>query len=273
MSRLEARRAALIAWAPAMAALVAWLLSAQHAVPPARWAAGLLLAFVVPGMAATAALFFGRPLSTMERVVLAPALSLATLVLGGLLLDALGLRLTAGSWGGLTAVATVVLAGVGYLRWLRATRGSRTVMVEAVPDDDAGRFAPATNRQLVLKLGSLVLAAALLGGASWVALHSATNQSQAGFTALSMVHADDANQTDTLRPVTLAVFSHETVSTQYFLRLSGAQSVLNQFTISLQPGEVWQTVVQVPFGEKVTADLFKGVSTTPYRSVYVSGLQ
>lgn len=270
----DARRAAVTAWAPAVAALLAWPLTLQHLVPPARWAAGLLLAFLLPGLAATAALFFGRALSTVERTVLAPALSLAVLVFGGLLLNAIGIRLTAGSWAALTAFSTVALAGVGYLRWWQATdQGS--LRAATAPDDGADRpTGAATRRQLVLKLASLAAVILLLVGASWIAMTDVLNHRQAGFTALSIVQADDSTPNDAQRPVDIAVDSHEATTTQYFMQVRGAKTgVLNQFTISLVPGQVWKARVQVPFAEKVTAVLFKGISTTPYRTVFVSGLQ
>jgi uncharacterized membrane protein len=259
-----------MAWGPAALALLAWLGTAQHTVMPVRWAAGLLLAFVLPGFAATGALFHGRSLSRVERTVLAPALSLAVLVLGGLLVYALGLRLTAGTWGGLTALATVVSAGVGYLRWLRSDRGAAPAVGASAGDAPAP---PAGRRQVALKLASLLVAAGLLAGAFATAWRSAVDQGGTAFTALSIVQADDANPNDALRPVSIAVDSHETEQTQYLMRVRGAQGVLRQFSLSLGPGEVWKTEIQVPIPEKITVELFKGAGNTPYRTVFLSGLQ
>jgi hypothetical protein len=272
--RPDALRAALAIWGPAALALLAWPLTGQGAVPPARWAGGALLAFVLPGAAATGALFFTRALSTVERVVLAPALSLAVVVLGGLLVDVLGMRLTAGTWGGLTAIATVVLAGVRYLRWFLATRDGRPVTVEAAPDEESGRFASADGRTAALKLGSLALVAVLLGGAFWIATRSSHNQPEAGYTTLSIVQEDDDNPGDGMRPVTIAVECHEDGTTRYVVQVQGTQSgMLTRLTISLDPGDVWKRDLLVPNGDKVTANLFKGTGTTPYRSVFLSGLQ
>ena len=274
MRRPDAWRAALVAWGPAAVALLAWPLTVQGAVPPVRWVCGALLAFVLPGLAATGALFVARPLSTVERAVLAPALSLAVVVLGGLLVDVLGMRLTAGTWGGLTAIATVVLAGVRHLRWYRSTVDGQAVTVDAVPDEESGRFAAADGRTVALKLGSLALVAVLLGGAFWIAMRSAVNQPEPGYTALSIVQEDDNNRSDALRPVTIAVECHEDDTTQYRVEVKGAKSgVLSRFFVTLDPGEVWKSDLQVPNTDKVTADLFKGTDSTPYRSVFLSGLQ
>jgi len=272
--RRDALRAPLVTWGPAVLALLAWALTAQGAVPPARWAGGALLAFALPGIAATGALFPTRPLPNVERAVLAPALSLAVVVLGGLLVDVLGMRLTAGTWGGLTAIATVVLAALRYLREFLAARDGRPVTVDAVPDEESGRFAAADDRTVALKLGSLALVAVLLGGAFWIAMRSAVNQPEPGYTALSIVQEDDNNRSDALRPVTIAVECHEDDTTQYRVEVKGAKSgVLSRFFVTLDPGEVWKSDLQVPNTDKVTADLFKGTDSTPYRSVFLSGLQ
>jgi uncharacterized membrane protein len=276
MRRPNATRVAVIAWAPAVAAAVAWPLAQQHAVAPLRWMGGALLAFLLPGLALTAALFFGRVLSIVERSVLAPALSLAVLILGGLALNAARIRLTGPAWATMAASVTLVCAAIGYFRWWWATRDRGALPVEASPDDDISRRPAATRRQLVLKLASLVAIVGLLVVASRLALNSAVAQTQAPFTALSIVQADDTNTTDTLRPVDIAVDSHEADTTQYFVQVIGAQTgLINQFTISLVPGQVYKTQLQVPRADKVTVDLYKGSASVvkPYRSVFVSGLQ
>lgn len=272
--RRDALRAPLVTWGPAVLALLAWALTAQGAVPPARWAGGALLAFALPGIAATGALFPTRPLSNVERAVLAPALSLAVVVLGGLLVDVLGMRLTAGTWGGLTAIATVVLAAVRYLREFLAARDGRPVTVDAVPDEESGRFAAADRRTAVLKLGSLALVAVLLGGAFWIAMRGAHHQTEAGYTALSIIQEDDNNPGDGMRPVTVAVECHEDDTTRYLVQVQGAPSgTVTRIVVSLDPGEVFKSDLLVPSADKVTAELFKGTDTTPYRSVFLSGLQ
>ncbi len=69
---------------------------------------GLLLGFVLPGLALTAIIFRNRTLSAVERTVLAPALSLAVLVVSGLLLFAAGFRLDRLSWTLAAAGATLL---------------------------------------------------------------------------------------------------------------------------------------------------------------------
>ena len=82
--------------------------------PVAEIAGGLLLALVLPGLAVTATLFRGRAVSVVERTVLAPALSLAVLVLGGLVIYVSRFALDRTSWtlatGGLTLLALILPA-------------------------------------------------------------------------------------------------------------------------------------------------------------------
>ncbi|GIH13862.1 DUF1616 domain-containing protein [Rugosimonospora africana] len=288
------RWAALAVPLSAALALLAWLVTLQHAVGPARVVAGLLLVFVLPGVAATAALFpelavpepgraaNERPrLSRLERVVLVPTLSLAVPVIGGVLLNLVGLRLTAATWGGLGAVATLLLAGVAYLR----QRGSRSpsdpfapaggsARPAAFPPGAAGSGRPGRPAVGMLRrLAPLAVAVALLGIAGWIGMRSATNGAQESFTALSMVPDDDPNPADQVRPVTLAVDCHESAPTRYTVKVREDAGDGHQYQLSLQPGEVWKQDLDVPTTGRVTADLFKGDGDTPYRSVFVSGLQ
>jgi hypothetical protein len=75
---------------------------------PAAVAGGLLLGLVLPGLALTATLFRGRPLTAVERTVLAPALSLAVLVVEGLLIYLSGHPLDRPAWTAGTAGVTLL---------------------------------------------------------------------------------------------------------------------------------------------------------------------
>ncbi|GAA5181291.1 hypothetical protein GCM10023322_15570 [Rugosimonospora acidiphila] len=320
------RSAAVAAAAPAALALLAWLVALQHAVGPARVVAGLLLVFVLPGVAGNLALFpdtgtgagagadSARP-SRLERVVLVPALSLAVPVIGGVLLDVVGLHLTAGTWGGLGALTTVVLAGVGYLRGrhgLGAPAGQRPGDLSAAATQvitaQATRIPPGTtqavrtqaiktqavsaqasttqavttqavrppegrwSRRTALRLAPLGLAVVVLAGAAYIGLHSANLQRREAFTALSMLPDDDPNSTDQVRPVTLSVDCHEVEQTRYTVQVQEGDADGPRYQVSLAPGEVWKQDLNVPISDRVTANLFKGDGTTPYRTVFVSGL-
>lgn len=96
------------AWSRALAVVCVAAAAAVLAGPdPAAVVGGLLLTLVLPGMAVTAVLFRGRDLSAVERVLLAPALSMALLIISGLLMYAVGIDLDRVAW--TTATAGVTL--------------------------------------------------------------------------------------------------------------------------------------------------------------------
>jgi hypothetical protein len=123
---------------------------------PVQVAGGILLAFALPGLAVTGILFRGRDLSAVERVVLAPALSLAVLILSGLLMYAAGVELDRTAWTAATAGVTLLAVFAGALPALRraslppgAARESRTA-----PDALAGTAARAAMAPAVIATGS-----------------------------------------------------------------------------------------------------------------------
>ncbi|GAB1691522.1 DUF1616 domain-containing protein [Krasilnikovia sp. M28-CT-15] len=76
--------------------------------PPFMIAGGSLLALLLPGAALTGALMRGRDLSGVERTVLTAALSLAVLILGGLVIHVCGFSIGRTSWTVATAGVTLV---------------------------------------------------------------------------------------------------------------------------------------------------------------------
>jgi hypothetical protein len=95
--------------APVQTAVVTVASAAAVLAGPAPIAVvgGLLLALVLPGLALTAIIFRHRTLSAVERTVLAPALSLAVVVVSGLLLHVADVRLDRLSWTLAAAGATL----------------------------------------------------------------------------------------------------------------------------------------------------------------------
>jgi len=225
-------------WLLAFAGLAAAALVAGPR--PVAVPAGLLLALVLPGAAATAALFPGRAVSRVERLVLVPALSLAVLVVGGLGLYLCGVTLTRWPWVALTAGTTVVAAAATTRRPPGPT--------------------PRVRWRLLLPLA---LAAALLGTAGWVSVASARRQSAATpVTALSMVYAGTGTDT---RPVTVSVRG----SGDYRLRITGPDDYLTALTFTVEGS--WTKTVRVPATGRVTAQLYQGGEPTPCRWVFLAG--
>jgi len=89
-------------------ATVASAVAALAGPAPLAAVGGLLLGLVLPGLALTAIVFRNRTLGAVERTVLAPALSLAVLVVSGLVLFVAGFPLNRASWTLAAAGATLL---------------------------------------------------------------------------------------------------------------------------------------------------------------------
>jgi hypothetical protein len=267
---------------------------------PAAMVGGLLLGLVLPGAALTRALFPSRGLSTTELLVLVPAMSLATLVLGGLGLDGAGIRLTRQSWCVLTATVTIVAAIAGRLRHRRrraAAAPSEVEPSEVEPSevepseveppgqaetDKTDQHAEATpgrawvsRRRVALHFAPLVLAAGVLAGAGWLSLYGTEHQPTEPFTTLEMVPAFASEAPGPTRTVSVGLHCHERIDSDYVLAIHGDPAVeggaplSTELRVRLRPGESWARHVQVPSIGRVTVDLYKDGGSTPYRTVFL----
>jgi hypothetical protein len=138
----HARYCALLALACGAAVLFAPL--------PFAVAGGLTLALALPGFALTEALLRGRSLARVERVVLAPALSLALLVLGGLVIYVFGFKLDRIAWTSATVGVTLIalFGAVLPAAWAAvAARFGRYLIAE--DDDDGMPAAPSLPKETV----------------------------------------------------------------------------------------------------------------------------
>ncbi|GII23957.1 DUF1616 domain-containing protein [Planosporangium mesophilum] len=263
---------------PVLAAVLAVVAAAAQWVPlPAvRVPTGLLLVFVLPGLALAAALFPGRVLSIVERLVLPPALSLAVLVLGGLGMFAAGIPLGRASWTALTTSVTVAAAVVARLRRDTAGTGSaaETAMFGRVLAVDREKM---TVGAAVWRLAPLALAVLLIAGAGVLAMRSAGTGGEP-FTGLSLVPspAPDGQQQappQTPRTVQVAIRCEEGEATRYSLRIADPNGFERTFDVALEPGGRWSQTLEVPASGTVTADLFKNGGQAPYRSAHLAGVR
>ena len=141
----DLRRAVALAVACAVLALLA----------PVGWLSLLFLlplAFILPGYAIVAALFAGRPLKLPLLLSLSLGLSLATLAVGGLLLNLLPGGLRAGSWAALLTLVVLAAARAAALR-----RGRR-----AEPKRGPARFRPGRGGAILLAAGAIAATAAIV---------------------------------------------------------------------------------------------------------------
>ncbi|HEY1488087.1 MAG TPA: hypothetical protein VGF84_18415 [Micromonosporaceae bacterium] len=205
-------------------------------VPVLDVVAGLALALVLPGYALVGVVSRGRRWSPVERIVLVPALSLAVLVLGGIVLYVARTPLATPAWallsGGVAIVATPFA-------------GPRT--------------APRFPARLAVPV---VVAALILGAAGWVSLRSAAEQRDAvAVTSLSMLPAGD--------DVRIDVATEHAPPASYRLVVAGPGGFRSTLAPPVGSNGQWARDLAVPSGGRVTADLYRGDSTIPLRSVFL----
>jgi hypothetical protein len=233
------------------AALAAW--AVRYSPTSASVPAGLLLATVLPGWALSTALLHRIRISTVERLVLVPALSLAVLVLGGLGMYTAGAKLDRASWTALTVGVTVVAAPIGYLR-SRHSAGTASAEVRA------------RLRVVARAAVPLAVAVTLLVGAGWLSMRSALTRDDKPVTALSAVvtGTDPAGR----RTVLVDVTSGEPGQTAFDVRVSGPDGYRSEVDARLGRGAHWTHTVDIPAGT-VTIGLFRAGDASAYRTVFL----
>lgn len=236
-------------------ALIAVLLQVNEWL---RAAFALPLVIVLPGYALAAALFPGGALSAPERLLFTFGGSLATGVLGGLLLNLTPWGLNPASWTVLLAFVTVAAALTALLRRERA--------VTAVDTGSGERRVSVTPLQGALLAAALLVAAGAVG----VARVGADQQPNPPFTQLWLLPAPEEGAA----AVRLGVQSMEEGPIDYRLQLKQGNTVVREWTgIHLKPGEKWETTLSLPGSSQsgaVKADLFRvdlPNVPAPYRSV------
>jgi uncharacterized membrane protein len=225
-----------------------------------RIAAGLPLCLVLPGYAIASAIFARPPMRPAPVLLLGMALSLATLVIGSVLLHAAPWGLRAGTWAGLLVAVTLVGCFVAAHR----RRRSRPVLRRQL----AIRIRPVDGALLV---GAVVVAVAA-GAIAWMPFPA---KDVAGYTRLWLLPLDE----DGAAGVRVGVGSEEQDTTAYELELRfGGKRAPILSEIVLAPGQERVLKVRVeepPAGTSmpVTARLYQLDSRVPYRRArsWISG--
>jgi hypothetical protein len=249
---VESRRdLAAVAGYAVLAATAVWVLHPGGA-------GGLILApllVVCPGYALVRAIESHRRPDALELVVTTVALSFATAVLGGLLLNTLNLGLTAHTWSALFLVVTVAAAAVAADRRVEAEN---------------------PTRRRSIRIGALPLLAAaticaLLSAAALIAIRSQQSQDRrTATTALGVVPSDGGS---TLR---ISVVNADAGSRRYRVRIDVGQRTTTSFSIALASGGYWSGTRHVsrPSVGPVRIELFSATrSNLPLRTVILAGLQ
>ncbi|MET0426246.1 MAG: hypothetical protein ABW046_20425 [Actinoplanes sp.] len=255
---------------------------------PASIIGGLLLAFGLPGAALVAVLFRTRgTLNGVELFTLVPALSLATLVLGGMAAWAAGVSLNQDTWMVVSGSVTVVALVVALIRpALPAPAGEvagdprvqlptakNATMVLPVFLDREGRTeeqAPPTGSLMTRVILPFALVAVMIGGASWLSLNSSRSTHSDTVTALSAATPGVVSAAGT-RVVRVTATGLPADSATYRVIVTNAAGTAGKArTVEADSEGTWTGDLTVPGAQRVTIGLYREGDTSPYRSLIIA---
>jgi len=197
----------------------------------ARAIAGILLVFVLPGFAVTAALFPEREPDIPVRLVWIAGTSLLIAVLGGFVLNGTSAGLTTTSWALLLCGITTAASLVGIWRRLASLRkqplGARREQFEF--------------KAYLRPLGLFGLAVLLTIGAVVIARDAASSAGP-GFTQLWLVPTSDEP-----RSARLGFTNREAEPVTYRVQVRHRdQTLFESSDVQLADGETWEMSIPVP---------------------------
>jgi uncharacterized membrane protein len=200
------------------------------------------LVLIVPGYAITAALFPHANLGFAERLLFALGASLATVILGALLLNLLPWGLQPSTWAALLVGTTLVAMLIAWVRTRPAEShepvrtSGRAISPRVRPQNLSSGFN--FSQPLLLLLAVLVVGAALE-----LAHAPAPVQGYQGYTLLWMLPGE-ASQPTTVR---LGIRSKEFLPTSYKLQVTVNGQVIHEWpSLALKPNMQWQAQLQLP---------------------------
>lgn len=269
---------------PLLSRLVAGLAVAAGAAVlvaprPVAVAGGLLLAFVLPGYALLPVLFRRRALTTVERAVLAPALSMGVLIAAGLFLSVAGLRLDRPAW--TLATAGVTLAALLAARFRPERRTAVAAPAPVLHGDAAGDTvlmtiapvqAPPRRRLPLRQVLPLLVVAAVLGGASWLSFATSRDVHDPVVTTLSAAPPGPVDAAGN-RSVQLSAGGLLAADGPYTVSVTGpAGTATVRRTVAVTGDGTWTTRLSLPAAQRLTVSLYRSGDTTAYRTLYLSAV-
>jgi hypothetical protein len=230
----------------------------------AELASGLVLALatiLIPGAVVSRAVFQGSRPGIAEQALLTSGFGIATLTLGGLILNLLPGGLTIQAW--LSYLLVVTGTGLAFLGIKRRSGHGWTVrrplMAHSVASVPRDRIRGKDVVLIGIALGVSTLALAIAGFA-------AATEPTAPFTELWLV--PDASVPSTVQ---IGVRSSEQVSRDYSVELHSGPTILDRWDVTLDPGATWRMSVPVTgpptFDKPLEARLILKGTSVPYRSV------
>jgi uncharacterized membrane protein len=193
----------------------------------------LAVAFIliVPGNALMGAIFPTASLTKLERVLYTIGLSLAVVIISGLILNTTQWGLQTKSWLIILAVISLVASVIAiFRRW-------------QIPADETkpGSFYLPLDQVFILAMAVIVI-----GFSITLAISPKPADNIQGYTSLWISPPPD-NQPGTLL---VGVHSQELKTTQYRLQVSFNGQLIQEWTnLSLAPGNQWEQSITVPAGQ------------------------
>jgi hypothetical protein len=263
---------------------------------PVAIAGGILLGFVLPGLALTESLFRHRSLTAVERTMLAPALSLAVLVSAGLVIYAAGYALDRVAWtsatvlvalGGLVVPGVPIRTRAERMALAAAASNDKTEMIPIIRDGDPDprtgtpalppplvRPVPPKERpplkRIARQLIPMVLVLAILGFGGWYSFDSSRRGYDVTVTALSAVPSgtpDAAGQ----RTLEVAATGLVAADGPYSVVVTGETGTpLIRRSVPVPGDGEWSELLTVG-PDRTTISLYRaGDTTTPYRTLFIA---
>lgn len=196
---------------------------------------GLLLVFVAPGYIISIALFPESTWSFMERTILTMGISLAVSVVGGIILYAMKIPLLPESWALFYGAIIFFIGSIAIIRRL----------IKHYPARRKTDKAPESHAHLMpnpRQLGLFALAALIFLSAMILAQTMAKYYPDTEIVQLWILPAENSS-TPSIR---LGAMVNESAPREYSIWLQrGGYTVQTWAHVTLQPGERWETVVQV----------------------------
>ena len=229
-----------------IASLVATLFDLS---PIVRTLLGVPLVLFVPGYAMTSLLFPALVIPGVERALLAMGTSIVVTILAGLALAVAAVPLTPASWS--VTLSVITLVGIAFT-WLRRT--------------SLGVTGPSLGLATMPRLAALMVAIAALGAMNIVAGSQLVADQQQSPAPLQLWMVPVDQQPNQARLGMQA----DGAGGAYVIELSTGGAVLQKFDITLEPEQVWETIVDFPAQARtqpIVARLYQSGSDTESRFV------
>ena len=232
---------------------------------PPDWVPGRILtlpiALILPGYALTSVLFPRREFGIPERFLFSLALSLVSVIMGGLVLNWTPWGLRTDSWAVILGGLTLGACAVALVR-----RRGREQDISTTGRFSAGYIGLNVRQGLLLGLAALIVC-----GAVAVSIIGAERQPYPGFTQLWILPAGGSNPQNAVH---LGVNNMESTAMEYRLAVSVDGKVVKDWpSIDLNSQGKWEATLLIPQSghagtAKIEADLYRmDAPTTIYHHV------